>query len=114
MEFLKQITVVSASFLAVLAVVTALSILFTLYRLTRHRPRRLLWLNAAVSVFLTLVLVADGVNAHYSYLPNIEDVVDAVTSTPRRRPSRCSGTQPTPISVMARSSAFPFPTTRPG
>lgn len=82
MEFLKQITVVSASFLAVLAVVTALSILFTLYRLTRHRPRRLLWLNAAVSVFLTLVLVADGVNAHYSYLPNIEDVVDAVTSTP--------------------------------
>lgn len=83
-DFVKQITVVSASFLAVLATLTGLSILITLFRVTRRRPRRLLWLNAAVSVFLTLVLTADCINAHFSYLPNVEDVADVALANPPR------------------------------
>lgn len=84
MDFVTQITVVSAGFLAALAALALASIVLALYRLTRRRSRRLLWLNAAVSMFLSLILAADLVNAHYSYLPDVADVVDLVFSDPPR------------------------------
>lgn len=40
------------------------------------------WPIALAASLLSLVLVADGVNSYYSYLPNVSDVVDAVASDP--------------------------------
>jgi len=92
--YIGQITVVSTDFIVMLAAIAVGSVLFLLLRLRTPRPRRLLWLNMAVSALLAIALGADCVNAHYSYLPNIEDVVDAVGSKP----------PPVATEVLARDS----------
>lgn len=72
---------VSTRFLAVLALATVLGWFGFGYRWRRGRRR---WPAALVATLLSLVLVGDGVNSYFSYLPNVSDVVDAVVSSPPR------------------------------
>jgi len=92
--YIGQVTVVSMDFIVTLAALTVLSLLVFLLRLRSPRPRRRLWLNMAASLLLAVVLGADCVNARFSYLPNVQDVVDAVASRP----------PPVATNVLARDS----------
>jgi enterochelin esterase-like enzyme len=90
MATLGNLTVVSRSFLLVLGTLTAAAWLATLVSLIRRRSQRASsrWrtpATGALALLLTLSLVADGFNSYYSYLPNVSDVIDAVTQTPPPR-----------------------------
>lgn len=77
MGSLGNLTVVAAPFLAGLALTVVLAWCWCGLR-WRGGPLARLRTGTAAGV-LTLVLVADGFNSYYSYLPNVSDVVDAMT-----------------------------------
>lgn len=80
MPNLGGLTVVSTRFLLVLLAITVITWLLLFKRRTRRR-----WLHALIAGALSLVLVADGVNSYYSYLPNVSDVLGAVVSSPPQK-----------------------------
>ena len=87
MPMLADLTVVSLPFLTVLCALMLLCWHRLARQLRHHRrtsPRRRAALFAAATV-LTVLTAADEVNAYYSYLPNVSDVVDAVTMSPPPR-----------------------------
>lgn len=72
MGWLSNLTVVSGGFIFTLGLLVLL-----LWLRVFRRSRRVL--AAAVASLMTLVLAADLVNAYYSFLPNVSDVIDAAT-----------------------------------
>lgn len=78
MEPLGDVTVVAAPFLIGLAALTALA-WFGFVRYYRRGTVVRRTSLATVAVFATLLLAAGAVNSYYSYLPNVSDVVDAVS-----------------------------------
>jgi enterochelin esterase-like enzyme len=81
-----NLTVVSTRFLLALLAFVLIAWLVLVRRIARNHRRpseaRHGWPVALAASLLTLVLLADGVNSYYSYLPNVSDVVDAVASDP--------------------------------
>lgn len=80
MDAIANLTVVSARFLLVLGAVTAACWWLALRRKAGRRRRR--WPFAIPAAMLTVSLAADAVNAYFSYLPNVSDVVDQVVAQP--------------------------------
>jgi enterochelin esterase-like enzyme len=77
-----ELTVVSVQFIGGLAVVALLGWWLLCRRRGRpSSPTRTASLAFAASLF-TLLMVASCVNAYFSYLPKISDVVDVITSSP--------------------------------
>jgi enterochelin esterase-like enzyme len=80
---IANLTVVSTRFLAVLGVL-ALGCWWLVLRRIRHRRRgrRPHWLVVVPAAMLTMCWLADSVNAYFSYLPNVSDVLTEVVSQP--------------------------------
>lgn len=80
MSWLSNLTVVSGGFLVGFGLVVLL-----LWARVLRRPRKVL--ASILAAVASLLLTADLINAHYSFLPNVSDVVDAATmAAPRHLP----------------------------
>ena len=85
MPSIDTVTVVSPQFIGSLAVLSGgcwVLLLRRIHRSSRDHRRVRTSLLAMLSLLLTLSAVASGVNAYYSYLPKLQDLVDVVASTP--------------------------------
>jgi enterochelin esterase-like enzyme len=107
-----DLTVVSTNFLICFGVVTIVMLALALTRRRRALTRRI---SLMVASLLTLVLIADGFNSYYSYLPNVSDVVDAVTqpippTIPANTPAAVVTKAPTPGQIVrGRLITLPIP-----
>ena len=87
MGAIANLTVVSTRFLAVLGVLTLGCWWLALRRIRQPRRgrRRQRWLLVLPATLLTVCLLADSVNAYFSYLPNVSDVMTEMVSQPLPR-----------------------------
>ena len=85
MDALANLTVVSTRFLVLLGILTVGCWWLVVRRVRRARRGRRRWLMVLPVTVLTACLLADSVNAYFSYLPNVSDVVSAVVDQPLPR-----------------------------
>lgn len=110
-SMLADLTVVSTRFLLVLAFITTAAWISTLRRRRRRASHWRRITSAVAAALLTLVLVADGFNSYYSYLPNVSDVVDEVVHRPppQLEMGRATTKAPVPAQVRGQLATLVIP-----